>query len=118
MPLTRKNKRATDLQIEVEYRTAAAGLTEAEKKQLIKNIKKSNDYLTYLSRKFKFAFEDKSGCTKAVYLWKGGAGDQNEATDRVIELLVGRRPTTNVSGNLLQILPEGVSSKLIKTKNV
>ena len=120
MPPTRKNKRASaavDMQIEVKYRHAGAKLTEAEKKLLIRNIKKSNDYYNYLSSKFKFKFEDTSTCTKAIYLWKGGAQYGGEAPDRVFNILVGGR-TTNTNGNLLTILPEGVTSELVQTKTV
>jgi hypothetical protein len=128
MPPTRKHKKsaatataatapAVDMQIEVKYRHARAALTEAEKKQLIRNIKKSIDYYNYLTSKFKFKFEDTSGCTKAIYLWKGGATWGGEAPDRVINTLIGGR-ATNLNGNLLTILPEGVVSELVKTKKV
>lgn len=80
-------------------------LSEEQKKRLINNIKKQKYYYDYLSRKFKYSFEDSETYTEATYLWKGGAGNWNEAGERVPALLTG-------------ILPEGVTAKLVSNKEV
>jgi hypothetical protein len=80
-------------------------LSDTQKKNLIKHIKKDDDYVSYLSGKFKFAFADGVDYTEATYIWKGGAGDWHEAYDRVMGLL---------SRNL----PQGIASKSIVEKEV
>jgi hypothetical protein len=101
-------KAPENLEITVQYSSRAGVLTEDEKKKFIKNLKKEHYYYDYLSGKFKFAFEDSMGSTLGTFLWKGGAGDQREASERVIALLLGD----------FDILPEGVKAKLIKTEDV
>lgn len=83
-------------------------MSEEQKKRLIRNIKKQHYYYDYLSGKFKFAFEDSENCTEATYLWKGGAGDWHEAGERVPALLTGD----------FDVLPEGVTAKLVSSKEV
>lgn len=97
MPLPKPENR----QYIVRYSTP---LTEEQKKRLIRNIKKEHYYHVYLSGKFKFSFEDSKKYTEATYLWKGGAGDWHEAGERVHAILT--------------VSPEGVSAKLISSKEI
>ena len=92
----------------IRYEYASKPLTEAQKKQLIRNIKKNGDYFDYLSGKFKYSFADSENFTEGTYLWKGGAGNWHEAGDRVPALLLG----------YYGVLPEGVTSMLISSKEV
>jgi hypothetical protein len=101
-------KKAENLEIVVKYSSGDGALTEAEKKKFIRNLKKQNYYFDYLSGKFKFVFQDSDGFTTGTFLWKGGAGNWGEATDRVEALLLGD----------FNILPEGVIAKLIKREEV
>jgi hypothetical protein len=92
----------------VRYKFESGPLSEEQKKRLIRNIKKQHYYYNYLSGKFKFVFTDSENCTEATYLWKGGAGDWHEAGERVPALLTGD----------FDVLPEGVTAKLISSKEV
>lgn len=102
------SKPLENLEITIKYSSSGGALTEDEKKRLIRKLKKEYYYSTYLSGKFRFAFQDSESSTLTTYLWKGGAGDQREAGDRVVKLLLGD----------FNILPEGVTAKLIKTREV
>ena len=103
-----KPKPLENRQFIVRYKCNGGPLSEEQKKRLIKNIKKQHYYYDYLSGKFKFAFADSENCTEATYLWKGGAGDWHEAGERVPALLTGD----------FDVLPEGVTAKLISSKEV
>jgi len=105
-----KPKPLENRQFVIRYKFASGPLSEEQKKKLIRNIKKHNYYYNYLLGKFKFAFVDSENCTEATYLWKGGAGDWREATDRVPALLAG--------DHYDDILPEGVTAKQISDKEV
>jgi hypothetical protein len=94
----------------VRYKVASGPLSEEQKKRLIRNIKKQHYYYEYLSGKFKFVFTDSENCTEATYLWKGGAGEWGEAGERVPDLLTGVYYD--------DILPEGVTAKLVSSKEV
>jgi hypothetical protein len=95
-------------QFVVQYKCGDEPLSEEQKKKLIRNIKKQHYYYDYLSGKFKFSFSNTQGSTFATYLWKGGAGDWHEAGERVPALLTGD----------FNVLPEGVTAKLISSKEV
>ena len=111
---TLKNKPAPipleNRQFVVRYICDNKPLSEEQKKRLIRNIKKHHYYHDYLSGHFRFSFVDSDNFTEATYLWKGGAGNWNEAGERVPNLLSGLHYD--------DILPEGVSSKLISSKEV
>jgi hypothetical protein len=107
---TLKAKPLENRQFIVRYKFASGPLSEEQKKRLIRNIKKHHYYYDYLSGKFRFSFMDSENCTEATYLWKGGAGNWNEAGERVPDLLAGV--------NYDDILPEGVTAKLVSNKEV
>lgn len=102
------SKPPENLEITVRYSSSTGVLTEEEKKKFIRNLKKEHYYYDYLSGKFKFAFQNSESATIGTFLWKDGAGDQREASERVIALLLGD----------FDILPEGVKANLIKTEDV
>jgi len=98
-------KAPENLLIVVHYTGPNGTLTEEEKKRFMRNLKKQHYYYDYLSRKFKFTFEDKGDdCTEGRFIWKEGSLD-NEAGERVVAMLLGD----------FNILPEGVTAKLVKT---
>jgi hypothetical protein len=109
-PVTKKanTKKPENLEIVIRYRSGNGALSEDEQKKFIRNLKKQNYYYNYLSGKFKFAFENTEDCTIGTFLWKEGAGGQGESYDRVIALLLGD----------FNILPEGVTAKLVKLEDV
>lgn len=97
-----------NLLIVVRYTGPSGPLTEEEKKRFIRNLKKQHYYYEYLSRKFKYTFEERAdGCTEGRFIWKEGILD-NEAGERVVAMLLGD----------FNILPEGVAAKLVKTMMV
>lgn len=95
-------KKPENRQIIVTYSSNGAPLTENQKKNLIKHFKKDRDYVVYLSGKFKYSFADDEVCTQATYVWKGGAGNWNEAYDRVMNLLSSNLPTGIVSESIVE----------------
>ena len=112
--ITRKNKmkipenRPENRLLTINYYSANSSLSEEEKKTLIKNIKKQKYYHDYLSGKFRYVFIDKIGFTEGRFLWKGGAGDWGEASDRVLDLLLGD----------FDVLPAGVRAEPAGDKEV
>jgi hypothetical protein len=97
-----------NLLIVVRYTGPTGPLTETEKKRFIRNLKKQHYYYDYLSRKFKFTFEDREeGSTEGRFIWKEGSLD-NEAGERVVAMLLGD----------FNILPEGVAAELVETTMV
>ena len=107
---TRKNKspKSENRLITVNYSSHTGALSEDEKKRLMRNIKKEKYYYDYLSGKFRFVFIDKSRFTEGRFLWQGGAGDHGEASDRVLNLLLGD----------FDVLPDGIKSKLVGDREV
>jgi len=101
-------KKPENLQIVIRYKSAGKSLTDNEWNKLIRKIKKERYYYDYLSGKFKFVTENKTNYTEVTYIWKGGAGDQGEATSRVIDLLTGD----------FDVLPEGVTANLVNINEV
>lgn len=101
-------KAPENLLIVVHYTGPNGTLTEEEKKRFMRNLKKQHYYYDYLSRKFKFAFEDRAGkCTEGRFTWKEGSLN-NEAGERVVAMLLGD----------FNILPEGVKADLVETTMV
>jgi len=101
-------KKSQAVEIVVRYQSADGPLTDAQKKKLIRNIKKEKYYYEYLSGHFRFVFEDSSRCSEGLFTWKGGAADGGIVFTRVVDLLTGD----------FGVLPEGVGAKLISVKEV
>ena len=96
-----------DAKIVVKYQSKDGELTEEEKEQFIKQVKKHDYYPDYLSKRFRYKFVDMDGYTKGIFIWKdAGGGGNHEAGLRVIEMLATKCKNFRTQN---ETLPEGVT---------